>query len=106
MNTINTILIIVIILVLIFLIYNFLNNHFESFDNFSPYILNQAYPYVYEKAKDANMLRQTLKNWELPFNTHNEGYYNAEPNGNPPLVPIYSYVDKENVLFLSNSQVS
>lgn len=72
----------------------------ESFTDFSPYMENQAYPWVYEKHKDQAAFDRTLAHWEIPFNnTDTEGYWNAEPCGKPPLVPIYSYVDMKNVKF-------
>jgi hypothetical protein len=43
--------------------------------------------------------QNTLNQWERPFNSHNEGYYNAEPNKIPPLVYLYDYVDRKNVEF-------
>jgi hypothetical protein len=43
--------------------------------------------------------QHTLNQWERPFNSHNEGYYNAEPNKIPPLVYLYDYVDRKNVEF-------
>jgi len=77
----------------------------ESFDDFSPYAGNQLYPFVYEKHKDQKMLRATLKRWEDPFNTNDEGYYNAEPGATPPLVPIYSYDDIKEVRFNENQNI-
>ena len=71
----------------------------ESFDDFSPFIGNNDFPYVYQKNNDQKNLRQTLKQWEKPFNCNNEGYINAEPTGIPPLVPLYSYVQRNEVEF-------
>jgi len=51
------------------------------------------------------MLRATLKRWEDPFNTNDEGYYNAEPGATPPLVPIYSYDDIKEVRFNENQNI-
>ena len=86
----NIILIIFIVVILIISCNYFLNLK-ESFDTFSPYAGNHSYPFVYEQQRDKAMLRRTLKPWEVPFNCHNEGYYNAEPKGIPPLVTICSY---------------
>lgn len=84
---------IIIVFLVIFSIiaFNYLWNIKENFDTFSPYAGNQSYPFVFEQNLDRKMLRKTLKPWELPFNCHNEGYYNAEPNGIPPMVTICSY---------------
>ena len=73
--------------------YYFYKNNIESFDDFSPY------PYIKYKNLDNALLQKTLETWERPFNTHNEGYYNAEPNKIPPLVPLYDYIDMKNVRF-------
>ena len=83
-----------IILFVILFYVHYTKNRVEYFDDFSPYIGNHAYPFVYEKTADQQALRRTLRQWEKPYNTHNEGYYSAEPTGNPPLVPIYSYTKK------------
>jgi len=99
--------IILILIILIILNYKYNNNNnnnnynigIESFDDFSPYINNLTYPYLEQKKLDSLYLSDTLKKWETPFNTHNEGYYNAEPNKIPPLVPLYSYLDKKEVKF-------
>ena len=69
----------------------------ESFLDFSPYYENHAYPAVYEKQKDQKAFNKTLEKWEKPFNSNDEGYYNAEPRGGPPLVPIYSYLQMNKV---------
>ena len=63
----------------------------ESFDTFSPYTGNNSYPFVYLKERDNKLLKKTLKKWEQPFNCNDEGYWNAEPRGDPPLVPIVAY---------------
>ena len=63
------------------------NSFKEHFDSFSPYKGNDSYPFVYEKHLDDVKLQETLNKWETPFNIHNEGYYNAEPGGNPPFAP-------------------
>jgi uncharacterized protein YxeA len=94
MNYINFLLIIFIILIIIILKINYYKN-IENFDDFSPYINNQAYPYFYQKNLDSKLLQKTLKKWEDPFNSNNDGYYNAEPNKLPPLVPLYNYSDKK-----------
>jgi hypothetical protein len=91
-------LILMIILEVIYVFFYKKNEH-ESFDNFSPFIGNNDYPYVYQKNIDQKKLRQTLKQWEKPFNCNNEGYLNAEPTGLPPLVPLYSYVQRNEVEF-------
>jgi hypothetical protein len=54
------------------------------------------YPFVFQQAKsrDQELLRQTLKPWETPFNClANAGYKNMEPSskGIPPLVSICSF---------------
>jgi uncharacterized protein YxeA len=99
MNYINFILIILVILIIILVIIYYKNKNIEKFNDFSPYINNQTYPYVYQKNLDNVLLQRTLKKWEDPFNTHDEGYYNAEPNKGPPLVPLYSYEDMREVKF-------
>jgi hypothetical protein len=71
----------------------------ENFGDFSPYIGNRNYPFVFLKNRDDQLLQQKLKRWETPFNLHNEGYINAEPCGTPPLVPLYSYVEMKEVRF-------
>lgn len=98
MNYINFLLIIFIILMIIILTINYYKN-IEYFNDFSPYIKNQTYPYFYQKNLDNKLLQKTLKKWDDPFNSNNEGYYNAEPNRLPPLVPLYDYVDRKNVEF-------
>jgi hypothetical protein len=96
----------VILLVLLIIIgFMFIKQYFhvmnvESFDDFSPYSGNQSYPFVYQKNQDQQMLRKTLRQWEQPFNCNDEGYYNAEPKGIPPMVPISSYVDLQHKKFL------
>ena len=96
MNYINFFLVILIILIIILTI-NYKN--VEYFNDFSPYIKNQTYPYFYQKNLDSKLLQKTLKKWDDPFNLNNEGYYNAEPNRLPPLVPLYDYVDRKHVEF-------
>ena len=91
MNYINLLLIIFIILMIIILKINY----YENFDDFSPYINNQTYPYFYQKNLDNKLLQKTLKKWEDPLSSDNEGYYNAEPNKLPPLVPLYNYSNKK-----------
>ena len=92
MEGIYIILIILIILIGSLLIANYANiMNIESFDDFSPYSGNQSYPYVYQKHLDQQLLNKTLNKWEKPFNCNDEGYWNAEPKGKPPFVPIYSY---------------
>jgi hypothetical protein len=105
MNYLIIIMILIIAIICVMLIIKYFDNYndnyitVESFDDFSPYSGNQAYPFVYEKQNDQKMLKQTLKKWEDPFNANDEGYYNAEPTGDPPLVPIYSYDDMEDMRF-------
>jgi len=104
MNYINFLLLIFIILMIIILTINYYKN-IEHFNNFLPYIKDETYPYFYQKnllqttlkKLDNKLLQKTLKKWEDPFNSNNEGYYNAEPNKLPPLVPLYDYVDRKNV---------
>ena len=103
-------LIIVLIIIIIGLIYvnnlfNVLNQdigNIEKFDTFSPYKGNEIYSYVDNTNCDQERLRKTLKKWETPFNKNDEGYWNAEPSGNPPLVTIYSYDDRHKVRFKNN----
>jgi len=94
----------IIILIIFFCIINCmlkytLNKKIENFHDFSPYLGNQLYPYADQKNLDNLLLQDTLKKWEAPFNSNNEGYYNAEPNKIPPLVPIYDYDDRKEVTF-------
>ena len=84
MDYIDYILIILTILVIFIIMRNSFKEHFDSF---SPYKGNDSYPFVYEKHLDDVKLQETLNKWETPFNIHNEGYYNAEPGGNPPFAP-------------------
>ena len=98
MKSINLFLIIFLIFMIIILILNYYKN-IENFDDFSPYIKNETYPYFYQKKLDAKLLQKTLKKWETPFNSNDEGYYNLEQNKLPPLVPLYDYTDKRNVEF-------
>ena len=83
---------------IIILIINYYKN-IEHFNDFSPYIKNQKYPYLCQKNLDNKLLQKTLKKWEDPFNSNDEGYYNAEPNKLPPLVPLYDYEDRKHVEF-------
>lgn len=85
------IILIVFLIIIFIIVVNYYWNVKEGFDTFSPYAGNQSYPFVYEKHLDQEMLRRSLKAWETPFNCHNEGYYNAEPKGIPPMVTICSY---------------
>ena len=71
----------------------------ESFDDFSPYSGNKNYPFVFLRNRDNRLLEKKLKEWETPFNLHNEGYINTEPCGTPPLVPLYSYDEMKEVRF-------
>lgn len=89
-KTILLLVVIFILFIIAFLVNNYSKN-IESFDDFSPYENNLSYPYLEDKKLDNILLRKTLKQWETPFNKHDEGYYNAEPSGEPPLTPIYSY---------------
>jgi len=82
---ITILLFIILIILYLFNIYN--DKYKENFIDFSPYILNKKYDYEYIKNKDQEDLQKKLKEWENPFNIHNEGYYNAQLRGTP-LVPI------------------
>ena len=86
-------------MIIVLIINYYKNNNIENFNDFSPYINNLTYPYVYQKNLDNKLLQKTLKKWEDPLNLNNEGYYNAEPNRLPPLVPLYDYVDRKHVEF-------
>ena len=98
MDAVTIILFILVIIVgFIFIKKYFYVMNVESFDTFSPYIGNQQYPYVYQKNKDEEMLRNTLEKWEKPFNCNNEGYYNA--GFAPPYVQISSYTQMKNKEF-------
>jgi hypothetical protein len=95
---------ILVIIILILVGLMFIKKYFhlmnvESFMDFSPYQGNQSYPWVYQKHLDQKAFRKTLEHWEKPFNENDEGYWNAEPDGNPPLVPIYSYESMKHVKF-------
>ena len=90
-KTILLLVVIFILFIIVFLINNFSIKTIESFGDFSPYENNLSYPYLEEKKMDNILLKKTLLQWESPFNKHDEGYYNAEPSGEPPLTPIYSY---------------
>ena len=84
------------IIIVLIIIINYCLTINESFDLFSPYEGNHMYPYVFKQAKsrDQEMLKQTLKPWEIPFNClANAGYKNMEPSqlGIPPLVSICSF---------------
>jgi hypothetical protein len=92
-KTILLLVVIFILFIIAFLINNFTSKTIESFDDFSPYENNLSYPFLEEKKLDNILLKKKLKIWENPFNKHDEGYYNAEPYGEPPLTPIYSYTD-------------
>ena len=86
----------VFIIIILIIIINYCLTVHESFDLFSPYEGNHMYPYVFEQAKsrDQELLKQTLKPWETPFNClANAGYKNMEPSelGIPPLVSICSF---------------
>ena len=90
-------LIFLIIIGIIFIKKYFYVMNVESFDNFSPYMGNNSYPYVYQKNNDQKMLNRTLENWEAPFNLNDEGYYNA--GFLPPYVYINSYKPMKYKLF-------
>jgi hypothetical protein len=95
--------IIVLIIIIICAIIGLLikNNYFiEKYEDYSPY------PNICGNQLDKMRLRRTLRQWEKPFNTHNEGYYNAEPRGLPPLVPLYAFTEMKNVLFPENNSYS
>jgi hypothetical protein len=87
----KTIIFSIFLVIFIIIIFNYFLTVKENFDTFSPYAGNQSYPFVYQQKLDQQMLRKSLKPWETPFNCHNEGYYNAEPKGIPPMVTICSY---------------
>jgi len=100
MEFIYIILIIILILVGVIFIQKYLHlMNLESFTDFSPYQGNQSYPWVYQRHLDQKAFRKTLEHWEKPFNENDEGYWNAEPCGNPPLVNIYSYDSMKDVKF-------
>lgn len=80
-----TILLFIILIILFLFMCNKKNK--ENFIDFSPYILNKNYDFEYIKNKDREALQKKLKEWEDPFNSHNEGYYNAQLRGTP-LAPI------------------
>jgi predicted membrane-bound dolichyl-phosphate-mannose-protein mannosyltransferase len=92
---------IILIIILIILLLVSINNCklIEKFDTFSPYMGNHAYPFVYQKNKDQQELRSTLKKWEYPFNTNSNGYRDMEYNKNPPFVNLNSYEDLKQVRF-------
>ena len=48
-------------------------------------------PYPIQNNDSSPEFKRTLQQWEQPFNSHDEGYLNAEPYGAPPLVPIIDY---------------
>jgi hypothetical protein len=105
-NISNFAIIVIIIAIIIFIIcavflYNLKYNKkmLESFSLLSPYQQDNSYPGVFEEPKDKSEFTQKLKEWEKPFNKHNEGYYNAEPCGRPPLVPLYSFTEWRDVQF-------
>lgn len=86
---------IILLAIIIFIGIIFMKKYFyvmnvESFDNFSPYLGNHQYPFVYQKNKDEMMLQDTLRKWEAPFNCNNEGY--NKNNFIPPYVHINSYI--------------
>lgn len=92
----------ILVMVLIILGCNLLNKYhkirnIESFNDFSPYVQNLSYPYVFQKNNDNRMLAKTLSNWETPFNCNDEGYYNA--GFIPPLVQLKSYVSYKDKIF-------
>ena len=73
-----------IILSLVFVIYYKKDrNIFEDFISYGPYPI--------ENNNSSPEFKRTLQQWEQPFNSHNEGYLNAEPCGVPPLVPIIDF---------------
>lgn len=102
--------IIILIIIIIGLIYinnlfNVLNENIgniEKFDTFSPYKGNKIYSSIDNTICDQERLKKTLKKWETPFNRNDEGYWNAEPSGIPPLVTIYAYDDRHKVRFKNN----
>jgi len=94
--SIYVILILIIIILFIFLNRFLKQRYIENFDQFSPYMGNLQYPYIYQKNIDQIMLKEKLKEWETPFNMNNEGYYNKR---NTPFVYISSYIDMKDKLF-------
>ena len=76
-----------IFLVIIYIVYkSFIgedNYIIESFNDFSPYVLNQNSKYYARKRFDEALLKNTRDFWE----NNKEGYYNADIGG-VPLVPI------------------
>ena len=87
------------IIILTIILINYCLSVKENFDLFSPYEGNHMYPFVFEQAKsrDRELLRQTLKPYETPFNCiSNAGYKNMEPKGIPPMVSICSFGDIHN----------
>lgn len=90
--------IIFLIIVILFIFFNIFlkQKYIENFDQFSPYMGNLQYPYIYQKNMDQIMLKEKLKEWETPFNMNNEGYYNKK---NTPLIYISSYIDMKDKLF-------
>ena len=106
-------LIIILIVIIVGLMYinnlfNVLNENIgdirniENFDTFSPYKGNEIYCSIDNTTCDQKRLKKTLKKWETPFNKNDEGYWNAEPSGIPPLVTIYAYDDRHKVRFKNN----
>jgi uncharacterized protein YxeA len=92
----------ILVIILIILGCNLLHKYYyikniESFDDFSPYLQNMSYPFVFQKNNDNKMLAKTLSNWERPFNCNDEGYYNA--GFIPPLIQMKSYVGLKNKIF-------
>ena len=83
-------LIILLAIFFLFLLKKYNITNLESFDNFSPYLNNLSYPYVFLKNNDSRKFARTLSKWETQFNCNDEGYYNA---GFYPAMPnIKSYV--------------
>lgn len=75
-------------IVLLALLVNYFFLVKEPFDNYSSYNNKAA---NCAKKYDKEDLAKVTEEWEKPYNGHNFGYYNAEPSGLPPLVPIKAY---------------
>ena len=86
---IKVFLVFIALIVLFYILY--IKTLHESFNNFRQYQYNNIYYFGYNKNKDNEMLQNTLKKWEIPFNNHNEGYYNLEEKEIHLLNPIYTY---------------
>jgi hypothetical protein len=63
------------LILILMIIKSYINKKLEGFDNYS-----------------------LLKEYEEPYNIHNQGYYNTG-SVMPPLVPLYSYESMRQVTF-------